>query len=98
MLFLLLLCCASAFLATALLVRYGAEHTHSYGSRVPQRFHVGHVPRLGGVAMLVGCTVGWAWMALSDWLKLPNLIRLDFSTALSIWVVTLIPVGGGILE
>jgi UDP-GlcNAc:undecaprenyl-phosphate/decaprenyl-phosphate GlcNAc-1-phosphate transferase len=98
MLFLLLLCCAVAFIATALLVRYGREHTHSYGSGQPQRFHIGHVPRLGGVAMLVGCTVGWTWMVLSERLELPNLIRLDAWTALTIWSVTLIPVAGGILE
>ena len=98
MLFLLLLCCAASFLATALLVRYGHGHAHSYGGSRPQRFHVGHVPRLGGIAMLVGCTVGWAWMVLSGTLQLPNLIRLDPRTALSIWIVTLIPVAGGILE
>jgi UDP-N-acetylmuramyl pentapeptide phosphotransferase/UDP-N-acetylglucosamine-1-phosphate transferase len=98
MLFVLLLCCAITFIATALLIRYGREHAHSYGASRPQRFHVGHVPRLGGVAMLVGCTAGWAWMVLSEWLQVPNLIRLDWRTALTIWAVTLIPVAGGILE
>ncbi|MEO7392285.1 MAG: glycosyltransferase [Ramlibacter sp.] len=98
MLFLLLLCCATSFLATALVVRYGRGHAHSYGPSVPQRFHVGHVPRLGGAAMFAGCTVGWAWMVASEWMNVPNLIRLDLTMALSIWVVTLIPVAGGILE
>jgi UDP-GlcNAc:undecaprenyl-phosphate/decaprenyl-phosphate GlcNAc-1-phosphate transferase len=98
MLFLLLLCCVTSFLATAFLVRYGRRHAHSYGVSRPQRFHMGHVPRLGGIAMLVGCTIGWAWMVLSGTLQLPNLIRLDPWTALSIWIVTLIPVAGGILE
>ena len=98
MLFLLLLCCACSFLATALLVRYGRGHARRYGFSRPQRFHMGHVPRLGGVAMLVGCTIGWTWMVLSGTLRFPNLIRLDSWTALSIWIVTLIPVVGGILE
>jgi UDP-GlcNAc:undecaprenyl-phosphate/decaprenyl-phosphate GlcNAc-1-phosphate transferase len=98
MLFLLLLCCVTSFFATAFLVRYGRGHAHSYGVSRPQRFHMGHVPRLGGIAMLVGCTIGWAWMVLSGTLQLPNLIRLDPWTALSIWIVTLIPVAGGILE
>ena len=98
MLFLLMLCTASTFLIAALLVRYSGDHSHRYGFSLPQRFHAGHVPRLGGAAMLVGCTVGWSWMVLSDTLKLANLIRLDGWMALSIWAVTLIPVAGGILE
>ena len=48
--------------------------------------------------MFIGCTVGWAWMVASSWMKLPNLIRLDPAMALSLWVVTLIPVAGGVLE
>lgn len=98
MLFLLVLCCATTWLVTALLVRYGRERAHSYSVARPQRFHVGHVPRLGGVGMFVGCTVGWTWMVLSGWLNVPNLIRLDPWVALTIWAVTLIPVAGGILE
>ena len=98
MLFLLMLCAASTFLIAALLVRYSGDHSNHYGFSLPQRFHAGHVPRLGGAAMLVGCTVGWSWMVLSDTLKLANMIRLDGWMALSIWAVTLIPVAGGILE
>ncbi len=97
MLFLLLLCCASTFLATALMLRYGQGHAHRYGA-LPQRFHAGNVPRLGGAAMLAGCTIGWAWMVASDRLKVPNFIRLDGVTALTFWSITLIPVAGGILE
>lgn len=98
MLFLLILCCATAFLATALLVRYGRGHARRYGFAVPQRFHAGHVPRLGGAGMLVACTVGWIWMALSQRLNLPNLIRFDAWMALSLCVVALTAVGGGIYE
>jgi UDP-GlcNAc:undecaprenyl-phosphate/decaprenyl-phosphate GlcNAc-1-phosphate transferase len=98
MLFLLLLCCGTSFFSTALLVRYARGHTRIYGVSVPQRFHVGHVPRLGGAAMIAGCTVGWAWMVASEALNVPNLIRLDPAMALSIWIVTLIPVVGGMLE
>lgn len=98
MLFLLLLCCVTSFLATAWLVRYGRAHARSYGFSRPQRFHVGHVPRLGGAAMLLGCTLGWTWMVLSEWLNLANLIRLDPRMALALWAVTLIPVASGILE
>ncbi|HSI52485.1 MAG TPA: glycosyl transferase, partial [Ramlibacter sp.] len=81
MLFLLILCCGSAFLATALVVRYGRAHSRRYAWTMPQRFHAGHVPRLGGVGMLVACTVGWAWMAVSQRLDLNNQLRIDFGTA-----------------
>jgi len=98
MLFLLILCGGASFVATALLVRYAREHAARYSDEMPQRFHVGHVPRLGGAAMLVGCTVGWFWMVLSEWLSLRNQIRLSGWTALSLWLVTVIPVAGGLAE
>lgn len=98
MLFLLILCAVSAFLATALLVRYAREHARRYAEEMPQRFHLGHVPRLGGAAMFVGCTVGWAWMVISDWLSSPNQLRLDEWTFWSLWIVTLIPVAAGLAE
>ena len=75
MLFLLILCFASAVLGTALLVRYGRGHTRRYAAEVPQRFHLGQVPRLGGVAMWAASTVGWSWMALSQHLNFANQIR-----------------------
>lgn len=98
MLLLVILCFASACLVTALLVRYGAEHARQYGLGVPQRFHFGHVPRLGGGAMLAGCSVGWLWMALSGPLGLANQIRIDPVTALALWVAVVLPVAGGIYE
>jgi UDP-GlcNAc:undecaprenyl-phosphate GlcNAc-1-phosphate transferase len=98
MLLLVILCFGCACLVTALLVRFGAEHARQYGLGVPQRFHSGHVPRLGGAAMLAGCTLGWCWMALSGPLEVSNQIRIDGRTALAIWVVTAIPAVGGIVE
>jgi UDP-GlcNAc:undecaprenyl-phosphate GlcNAc-1-phosphate transferase len=98
MLFLAILCFATACLMTVLVVRFGASHARHYSSNVPQRFHVGHVPRLGGAAMFVSCTVGWLWMALSGVLGVPNQIRIEAPVAVAIWAVTLIPVAGGIVE
>src|SRR3978361_1485717 len=98
MLELVILCCACACLVTALLVRYGAKHARQYGMGVPQRFHFGHVPRLGGAAMLAGCSLGWFWMALSGPLGLANQIRIGGWMAAGIWTATVLPVAGGILE
>ncbi|HSI54543.1 MAG TPA: glycosyltransferase, partial [Ramlibacter sp.] len=62
------------------------------------RFHAGHVPRLGGVGMLVACTVGWAWMAVSQRLDLNNQLRIDFGTAGALWLVVFVVVGAGVFE
>jgi len=98
MLFLLILCGAAAFMATAMLVRYARAHAGRYGAALPQRFHTGDVPRLGGAAMMVACTVGWAWMVVSDRFNLPNQLGIDFQLAASLWLATAIPVVGGIAE
>jgi UDP-N-acetylmuramyl pentapeptide phosphotransferase/UDP-N-acetylglucosamine-1-phosphate transferase len=98
MLFLLFLCSASAFVASGLLVRYGRGHAHHYGDEVPQRFHAGHVPRLGGVAMLAGCTVGWGWMALSQRFSSEAQIRVDTMAAMLLWVAVAVTVAAGTFE
>ncbi|MDQ6880607.1 MAG: glycosyltransferase [Pseudomonadota bacterium] len=81
-----------------MLVRFGAEHAREYAMGVPQRFHFGHVPRLGGGAMLAGCSLGWFWMALSGPLGLANQIRIGGWMAAAIWTATVLPVAGGIVE
>jgi UDP-GlcNAc:undecaprenyl-phosphate GlcNAc-1-phosphate transferase len=98
MLFLLFLSTVTAFVLTALTVRYGGKHASSYSPTVPQRFHVGHVPRLGGAAIFVSCSAGWAWMVLSEHLRIPNQIRIEGWRATALWVVALIPAAGGIYE
>ena len=98
MLFLLILCFASAVLGTALLVRYGRGHTRRYAAEVPQRFHLGQVPRLGGVAMWAASTVGWCWMALSQHLDFASHLRGDAALAGSLWTVASITVAAGALE
>jgi UDP-GlcNAc:undecaprenyl-phosphate GlcNAc-1-phosphate transferase len=75
MLFLLLLTSAIAFLLTAMLIRY-ARAAH-YDAGKPQRFHIGDVPRLGGVGMLAGVTAGWLWMVLSARFRVPNQIQFE---------------------
>ena len=68
MLMLLVLSGLLSFLGCAALLRAGQESSRRYWelTHVPQRFHVGHVPRLGGAAMLMACLGGWVWMVLSE--------------------------------
>ena len=98
MLFLLILCFASAVLGTGLLVRYAREHTRQYAATVPQRFHVGQVPRLGGVAMWAASTIGWCWMGLSQHFNFANQIRGEVALVASVWAVATIMVVAGALE
>ena len=66
---LLILCGAIAALGCGLLLRLGQASARRYGALMPQRFHVGHVPRLGGAAMFLACCAGWLWLALAErWL------------------------------
>jgi UDP-GlcNAc:undecaprenyl-phosphate/decaprenyl-phosphate GlcNAc-1-phosphate transferase len=96
MLFLLILCSACAFLVSALVIRLGIVHAHD--GHTPQRFHSGHVPRLGGIGMFIACTVGWGWMASSEYLQLPNLIRFDWWMAFCLWAATALTWAGGVYE
>ncbi|MGE3347350.1 MAG: glycosyltransferase family 4 protein [Ramlibacter sp.] len=98
MLFLLFICFASALLSNAMLVRFGRKHVYHYSLNLPQRFHSGHVPRLGGLGMMVACTVGWVWMAFSETLHLPNQIRIGAWTAFCLWSVAMVTVAGGVYE
>ena len=99
MLILLILCAVVSALACALLVRIGQESARRYGEWMPQRFHFGHVPRLGGAAMFVACSVGWAWMAAAErWLGIPQTIPFDFALAMTWWLVALACVASGVVE
>ena len=87
-----------AALAAGLIVRWGREHAAVYSDSMPQRFHLGHVPRLGGAALVMGTSVGWALGVLqSVYWGDPGSLRLDFWVAG--WLVVVLPaVIGGIAE
>lgn len=55
-----------------------------YAADMPQRFHAGHVPRLGGLGMLLAACAGWAWLLQGQaWVW---------------WAVAAVAVSGGLLE
>lgn len=98
MLFLLFLCLGASFVATLWLIRTAREHPETYAEHLPQRFHVGHVPRLGGVAMFAGCTAGWGWMMASEPLLLPGQFRLDMWRGMALWTLVALVLAGGVYE
>jgi UDP-N-acetylmuramyl pentapeptide phosphotransferase/UDP-N-acetylglucosamine-1-phosphate transferase len=48
----------SAF-AVQVFMRRARRHARRYAADMPQRFHKGHVPRLGGAGILAGMGVAW---------------------------------------
>ncbi|MFD0666791.1 glycosyltransferase family 4 protein [Ramlibacter sp. MAHUQ-53] len=82
----LILSCVIASLACAFLLRFGAASASRYSLAMPQRFHAGDVPRMGGAAMLLACVGGWA------------LLGLPPGVALAWWAVAVIAAGTGLAE
>lgn len=87
-----------SFVTGALVLRWSRKSNVIYGEGMPQRIHVGEVPRLGGVALLAGLWVSWGSGLISSvWLSDPSSIRMNMSTVL--WALALLPaVLGGIAE
>jgi UDP-GlcNAc:undecaprenyl-phosphate GlcNAc-1-phosphate transferase len=97
-LFLLILCSVVSALTCAWLIRSGRRIAGRYAMDMPQRFHFGHVPRLGGVAMFASCLVGWIWVVGERHFGMPNAIRLSPQDALGWIAAALIAAGGGTAE
>lgn len=70
MIWLSLVAFAVAALVAGLIVRWMTGHASMsiYGNAMPQRFHLGDVPRLGGAAVLLGLGCSWTLgVAQSQW-------------------------------
>lgn len=83
--------------AAGFIVRWVRSHTAVYGNGMPQRFHHGDVPRLGGVAILLGALVAWSLGVVQTLLGDYASVRLD--TWVYTWMVVVLPSAvGGIAE
>jgi len=86
-----------AALAAGFIVRWVRSHAAVYGNGMPQRFHHGDVPRLGGVAILLGVSSAWILGGVQTWLGDYASVRLD--TWVYVWILALLPSAiGGIAE
>ncbi len=98
MLFLLFLSFWVSMFTGMLVVRRARGHAKRYGDAMPQRFHVGDVPRLGGLAVFVGLLVAWcAGMSLFFWDNYGNL-GLSASMVGAWFLVALPALAGGTAE
>lgn len=85
-------------LAAGLIVRWGQAHAAVYGEAMPQRFHLGHVPRFGGAALLLGMSISWGLGVLQS-LHWGDPGSLRMGGWVGAWLVALLPSAlGGIAE
>lgn len=80
------------------LIRLARVHSKHYNHAKPQRFHVGNVPRLGGLGILVGVAAGW--LVAEGGSAFGMALNMEVDTGLVWrWLVVITPaVAGGILE
>ncbi|HRK37039.1 MAG TPA: glycosyltransferase [Burkholderiaceae bacterium] len=80
------------------IIRAGRAHAGRYGVDMPQRFHAGAVPRIGGVALACGTVSAWILSAFRDGLELAGADGFGIRTVLA-WSLALLPlVAGGLAE
>ena len=79
----------------ALIIRSARAHAALYRSDMPQRFHAGAVPRIGGLALAAGTASAWILSALREEVGLHT---AGFGVV-SAWMLALLPlVAGGVAE
>jgi UDP-GlcNAc:undecaprenyl-phosphate/decaprenyl-phosphate GlcNAc-1-phosphate transferase len=91
MLFCFLVSFVCAFAMSVWCILKGRGMSAAYDASKPQRFHVGQVPRLGGLAVIVGLLVAWALAAAAEkfWPAGPN-TRMNVAVA-GAWALAVLP-------
>ncbi len=80
----------AALLSLVLMLRARA-HALRYAQDMPQRFHKGHVPRVGGIAIALACLVAWCLAALAPTLGLTMNANISWRDV-ALWACALVPV------
>ncbi len=93
--------CLSAFVAAGAaiwLIRRARGHARRYGDAMPQRFHVGDVPRLGGIAIFAGAACGMAAAGIAFRFENKGFFDITPTTAAT-WAAVMLPaLVGGVVE
>ena len=90
MIFLALFALAVAFGFSLLFVRRARGHARRYDDSKVQRFHKGDIPRIGGLAILLGLLAGWGMAALSAAYGDEVNTAIDLRLAAN-WMLVLLP-------
>ena len=87
-----------AFLVALLVIRRVRGHAGRYGYAKPQRFHVGDVPRVGGLAIFLGLCVGLAAAVVAFYADNTGFLYLSAPVMVA-WICVLLPaLAGGVVE
>ncbi len=87
-----------AILLALLVIRRVRGHAGRYGYAKPQRFHVGDVPRLGGLAIFMGFCAGLAAAMVAFYVGNTGLFGVS-GMVLATWTGVLVPAwAGGLIE
>ena len=98
MVFLAVLGFLVSFLSSLLVIRRVHTHAGRYGYAKPQRFHVGDVPRLGGLAIFLGLLAALAAAVLAFALNNKGWLYINLAVLVG-WVCSLLPaLLGGMVE
>lgn len=98
MIFLLLASFSFSLVFSVLLIRWARRHAHEYDQSKPQRFHVGHVPRLGGIGVLAGLVAAWLVAASASGMSVAINVQIQWGSAMA-WILIVLPaVIGGAYE
>ena len=87
-----------ALVVGAMIIRWARKHAAAYDRDLPQRFHRGDVPRIGGVAVGCGALAAWAlaWGQTRFW---GDPASLNLQNWVWAWLLVMLPaVVGGVLE
>lgn len=80
--------------AVQLFMRRARRHARRYGADMPQRFHKGHVPRLGGAGIMLGMSAAWLGAGQIEPLNIAWPLKSSMLTLVCILPAVL----GGIVE
>ena len=87
-----------AALAAGGVVRWMRGHTANYAAGMPQRFHAGDIPRLGGAALLLGLACSWL-LGMVQTALLGDPGSVNMGGWVGGWLMVLLPAAvGGIAE
>jgi UDP-N-acetylmuramyl pentapeptide phosphotransferase/UDP-N-acetylglucosamine-1-phosphate transferase len=93
MIFLGLFSLLVAFISCIVFIRRARGHAKRYGAKV-QRFHKGDVPRVGGVAILLGLIAGWVMATLSA--TAGDRVNTSMQVGIAVtWLVVVLPAALG---
>ncbi len=98
MIALTLISAAISMLTALLFIRWTSDHAKHYDADKPQRFHTGAVPRLGGLAIMLGLFMGWLTVAWSGWFGVNLNVQGNWQLVWPWLVLTLPAVLGGAYE